>query len=118
MSMHRIRSRVRAGLLALALVLGAGCATMPGGIASSSTPLDGRKYRVLERTAGTDSRVCLFGLLPVTGSNSIRSALESAKRRVSADALIDVTVEGYSQWWILFTRDVTRVEGVGIRFTD
>jgi starvation-inducible outer membrane lipoprotein len=103
-------------LVGLFAFLFAGCATMPGGIAASSTPLEGRKYTVLERTSATSNCIRLLGILPITGSNSTRSAIDKAARRVDGDALIDVTVEGFNQYWILFSRDVTYVEGIGIRF--
>lgn len=95
----------------------AGCATMPGGVAASSTPLEGRSYSILGYTESTDSRFCLFGIIPISRHNSIRDAIRSAAERAHGDALIEVTVEGYRQYWILFSRDVTRVEGIAIRFT-
>lgn len=94
-----------------------GCATTPGGIAPSSTPLEGRSYTVLGYTEATDSRICLFGIIPVSPHNSIRDAIQAAARKVGGDALIEVTAESYTQYWILFSRDITRVEGIGIRFT-
>jgi hypothetical protein len=114
---NRLLSGVKSGILSLGICILAGCATMPGGVAPSSTPLEGRSYVVLGRTAATDSRICLFGLIPISGHNSMRAAIDAAARRVDGDALIDVTVEGYSQFWFFFSRDVTRVEGRGIRFT-
>ena len=94
----------------------AGCATSPGGIAASTTPLEGRKYRNMGKSFGTDSRVYLLGFLPLTGENSIRDAIEESVDARNGDAMINVTVEFYSQWWILFTRFTTRVEGDVIRF--
>ncbi len=100
----------------MVLAMTAGCVHSPGGIAPSTTPLAGREYYVLGDTSGTDSCVWLFGLLPVTGSNTTREALDDALSSKSADALIDVTVESYFQWWILFTRSVTAVHGKAIQF--
>jgi hypothetical protein len=105
------------GGFALACVLLTGCATTPGGIAASSTPLEGRAYVTLGRTAATDSRICLFGIIPISSGNSMRAAVDEAARNKGGDALIDVTVEGSHQYWILFSRDITRVEGIAIRFT-
>jgi hypothetical protein len=104
------------GLVGMGLFLLTGCATSPGGIAASSTPLEGRKYKVLEKTSATSNCVRLLGLIPISGSNNMRSAVDKAARKVGGDALIDVTVEGFNQYWILFSRDVTYVEGIGIRF--
>ena len=39
-------------------------------------------------------------------------------RQRSADALIYITVERYTQYWILFTRHVTSVRGMAIQFDD
>lgn len=108
---------IKLALMGLGMCTLAGCATVPGGVAPSSTPLEGRSYVILGRTAATDSRICLFGIIPVSRHNSLRDAIDSAARRVGGDALIDVTAEGYTQYYILFSRDVTRVEGIGIRFT-
>jgi hypothetical protein len=110
-----MKSQVNAvfcGFMGLGLLLLAGCATSPGGIAASSTPLEGRKYKVLEKTSATSNCVRLLGIIPISGSNNMRSAVD----KVGGDALIDVTVEGFNQYWILFSRDVTYVEGIGIRF--
>jgi hypothetical protein len=115
--MNKLMKAVTIGIVGLVACFVTGCRTAPGGIAPSSTPLEGRSYTVLGYTESTDSRICLFGILPVSNHNSIRDAVEDAQKRVNADALIDVTVEGYSQYYIIFSRDVTRVEGIGIRFT-
>ena len=115
--MSKLIKGITLGLTGLAVCFMAGCATMPGGVAASSTPLEGRSYQILKCTEATSSRICLFGIIPITPHNSIRKAIDAAARREGGDALIEVTVEGYSQYWILFTRDVTRVEGIAIRFT-
>jgi hypothetical protein len=112
-----VRQRIGRILAAGAfLVMVAGCAHIPGGLAPSNTPIEGRKYRILGPVKATDSCVYLFGLIPVSGSNSTREAIRSALMSKDADALIDVTVECYDQWWILFTRRVTAVHGKAIVF--
>ena len=93
-----------------------GCATMPGGIAASTTPLEGRKYSNLGRATETDSRIYLLGIIPVSGANTTRDAIDSAVRSRGGHAMINVSVESYAQWWILFSRFTTRVDGDVIRF--
>ena len=105
-------------LMLTAMVGLAGCAHIPGGVAASNTPLEGKKYRILKPTSATDSRVLLFGIIPVTGSNSTRACLEDAIRNGGGDALIEITVDAYSQNFILFSRDVIAVEGTAIRFVE
>jgi hypothetical protein len=112
---HQLNAMI-CGVVGMGILLFTGCATSPGGIAASSTPLEGRKYKVLEKTSATSNCVRLLGIIPISGSNNMRSAVDKAARKVGGDALIDVTVEGFNQYWILFSRDVTYVEGIGIRF--
>ena len=78
--------------------------------------LEGRKYTILGNTQATDTRVCLFGILPISGANSVRTALNKAAEKAGGDALIDITVESYTHYWILFSSDITKVEGIAIRF--
>lgn len=98
------------------IALLSGCVNSPGGIAPSNIPLDGREYRAVGDVATSSSSIWLFGFLPVSSPNSIRAAMDSAIRQRSADALINITVERYTQFWILFTRHVTSVRGTAIQF--
>jgi hypothetical protein len=113
---HRANLVARVLLPVIAISLLSACMYRPGGIAPSNIPLEGRSYRQVGETAATDSCIRLFGFLPVSGSNTIRQALDAAIQKRSADALIDITVEGYFQFWILFTRTVTAVRGTAIQF--
>ncbi len=102
----------------LLLLLASGCAHTPGGIAASTMPIDGRNYMVLGPAKATSTAVYLFNFLPVSGSSSLRDAKNAAIRSRGADALIDVTAEAYSQFWIIFSKSTIMVEGTAIRFTD
>ena len=86
-------------LVLVALML-AGCAMTPGGVAPSTTPIEGRSYTNLGRTVAKDSRIYLFGILPVSGGNYIRDAFDEAVQAKGGDAMINVTVESFSQFWI------------------
>jgi hypothetical protein len=106
-----------AALLAVGMgLLACGCATTPGGLAASNTPLEGKQYTVGRQVTGKDSLIRLFMFLPVSGSNTIRDALDEAIRAGGGDALIDITVESYDTYWILFSKHTTRVSGKTIRF--
>lgn len=100
----------------LALILLSGCAIIPGGVAPSNTPINGRNYTELGYAKEIDSRTYLLGLLPISGPNTIRDAIQKAIDSKSGDALINITVETYGQYWILWSRVATRVEGNVIRF--
>ena len=107
---------LKLSLLSLLVFLLAGCACIHGGISASITPLNNKPYHTLGYTSATDSRFLLLGIIPLTGSNSTKDALNKAIKKAGADALIDVTVDGYNQWFIILSRVVTKVEGTGIRF--
>lgn len=104
------------GLLLTLLLLASSCAILPAGISDSNTPIGDRSYTVVGRAVETESRIYLLGFIPVTGANHTREAVEDAIDSKRGDALINITVEYYAQWWILFTRYTTRVEGDVIRF--
>ena len=104
--------------ISLMLLLAVGCAHTPGGIAASTVPIDGRDYMILGPAKATSTAVYLFNFLPVSGSSSLRDAKNAAIRSKGADALIDVTAESYSQFWIIFSKSTIMVEGTAIRFTD
>lgn len=114
--MTKILKSLTTVVFLLLLLVIAGCAHMPGGIAPSSTPLQGRKYVDLGATTGTDSVIYLFGLIPLTGSNTTPKALDNAIKSRNGDAMINVTVESYSQWFFIITRTVTTVHGHVIKF--
>jgi len=101
---------------ATGLLLLAGCAHTPGGIAPSNIPIEGRKYKVVGSARATDSVVRLFGIIPLSGSNSIRVPMNDCIRSRQGDAMIGITSESYSQYWILFTRQTIVVQGDVIKF--
>ena len=61
-----------------------------------------------------DQALDLSGLDLVEQARRIARANEDLMR--SADALIDITVENYVQFWILFSRHVTAVRSTAIQF--
>ena len=91
---------------------------MPGGIAPSNIPINGRKYDILGPTHGRGSSVLILGIIRMGGSNFIKDAILIAKKRKKADALIDITVESREFWFVLFTVRTTTVFGTAIRFKN
>lgn len=111
--LHRGSSALAA--LAAALLL-SGCIHQAGGIAPSNVPIEGRRYHVVGEVVASDSAVRLLGILPISGSNNTAQAMRAAMAKEDADALIDISVENYAQYWILFTRHVTSVRATAIKF--
>ncbi|HQR14712.1 MAG TPA: hypothetical protein PKW52_12600 [Nitrospira sp.] len=95
--------------------LTAGCMHHPGGIAPSTKPLAPGGYIELGKVRGQDCVYHLLGLIPVTGGNEMRNAVEDALRtKPLADAMVEVTVDGYFQYFILFSRACTQVYGTAV----
>ncbi len=109
----QVRSWTCAVLLTAAFT--AGCMHHPGGIAPSTKPLAPGGYTELGKVRGQDCVYHLLGLIPVTGGNEMRNAIEDALHtKPLADALVEVTVDGYYQYFILFSRACTQVYGTAV----
>ena len=99
----------------LAATSTAGCMHHPGGIAPSTKPLAPGGYTELGKVRGQDCVYHLLGLIPITGGNEMRHAVEDALHtKPLADALVEVTVDGYYQYFILFSRASTQVYGTAV----
>jgi hypothetical protein len=91
------------------------CIHNPGGIAASSTPIDGRKYDNLGASIGTDRVIYILGI-PVTSSNSLQAARNEAIDNKNGDALINVTASGYLHFYLVFWTYTSSVQGDVIKF--
>jgi hypothetical protein len=102
-------------LVVFAPVLLAGCSYTSGGIAPSTIPLTPGGYTVLKRVHGRDCQVRILGVLPVSGGNETRRAVESAMgQALGATALVNVTSDTFQQFWVLFTRHCTEIFGTAV----
>jgi hypothetical protein len=100
----------------LVLLLLGGCIHQAGGVAPSTKPLTPGTYDVLGDTLGRDCLYNLLMLFPITGSNVTKTAVENAIRHEpGATALINVTVDNFKQYFVVFSRYCTAVHGVGVR---
>jgi hypothetical protein len=109
-----IRFLTVAGLIMLSLFLG-GCIHHPGGVAPSTKPLTPGGYTELGKVDGEDCVYHLFGLIPLTNGNELKDAIADAlRKRPLAEALVEVTVDGYWQYFILFSRACTQVQGIAV----
>ncbi len=103
------------GLLAAAVFLFAGCVHRSGGIAASTKPLDPNGYQELGYVEASDCLVRLLMIIPVTTGNKTRDALaEAFEKARGADALIQVTVDTVSQYWLLWSHTCTEIQGTAV----
>lgn len=92
-----------------------GCAHTSGGIASSTIPLEAGSYRILGEVKGGDCQYKILGIIPVSGGNETHSALEDALSEIpDTTALIQVSSDTYSQYWILWSNHCTQVYGTAV----
>ena len=101
-------------MTALALIALSGCSRYPGGVSPSTVPLAPGGYTVIGRTEASDCKINLLGILPVSGGNQTYQAIESAKRRKNADALIDVSIDRVSKFFVLWTSVCTEVHATAV----
>ncbi len=113
--LNRCWTRSATAAVLWASMLTAGCMHQPGGIAPSTKPLAPNGYTELGHVRGQDCVYHLLGLIPITGGNETRNAIADALHtKILADALVEVTVDGYYQYFVLFSRACTQVYGIAV----
>jgi hypothetical protein len=113
---NRWSARFMAGVVVSAACGIAGCFHHPGGIAPATKPLSQNGYTVLGKVEGRDCVYHIFGIIPVTDGNELREAVADAmKKKPYADAMIEVTVDSYWQFFILYSRGCTQVYGTAVQ---
>ncbi len=91
-----------------------GCVRTPGGVAGSTMPLAPGGYTILGSTSASDCKISLLGILPVSSGNQTYRAVEKAKRKRNADALIDVTIDRVDRYYILWSSVCTEVYATAV----
>ena len=92
-----------------------GCSHTSGGIAASNIPLEPGSYRILGEAKGGDCQYKLLGIIPISGGNQTYSALEDALTDVpNTTALVQISSDTYSQYWILWSNHCTQVHGTAV----
>ena len=106
-------------LIGLCVILGVaalGCFRSPGGVAPSNIPLSQDGYTVLGPVKASDCKYNLLGLIPVSGGNQAADAIKEALGdEPGADAMINITLEGVSKYFILWSQACTDVRGTAVR---
>lgn len=108
----RVRLRVCSALVFCCLGF-TGCAGMPVGITSSTSPVAPGTRGTIP-AYGSDCQFYFLGLIPITHSLNTQAALERAKMMANADVLTDVTIDFVGGYYILFSNNCVRVQGKGI----
>jgi len=92
-----------------------GCARSPGGVASSNIPVAPGSYTVLGSATGSDCKINLLGIIPISGGNDLSDALAEAKSdRPGTDALVEITVDSTSKYFILWSQMCTGVSATAV----
>jgi hypothetical protein len=102
-------------LLPLMCFLVSSCGHISGGVAPSTEPLVPGSYRELGPTQGQDCVYYLLGFIPLSDGNETKDAVADALTKVpGASALVKVSVDTYSQYFIVYSRVCTQVYGVAV----
>ena len=91
----------------------ASCSSRPSSVISSTSPLPAGVRGTVE-TDGTDCAYHFLGIIPVSSSANSAEALKKAKTKVDVDVLTDVTVDHFGGYYILFSNNCVRVNGMGV----
>lgn len=71
---------------------------------------------MIGRVAASDCKVNLFGILPVSGSNTVADAVRNALRKESrADALVELSIDRSSKFSILWSQACTEIHATAVR---
>ena len=83
---------------------------------SQSDQVLSRSYVELGRVSASDCNVNLLGFLPISGSNYVSGAMRSAmNKRSDTDALIDISVDRASKYFILWSQTCTEVRAMAVQ---
>jgi hypothetical protein len=108
--------RVVAAAVAPSLFGATACTRMPGGIAPSNIPLSPGGYTELGPVEAQDCKVNLLLFIPVSGANNLPDAVKRALgRRPGTDALVNITVDRVTKFFILWTQTCTQVFATAVR---
>ena len=114
-----MRSKTRVAAVAvLALFLlgfGLGCSRSPGGVAASNIPLQPGSYTTIGHVTADDCKVNLLGILPISGANYIEDAMNEALQKSGGHALVNISIERVTKFFILWSETCTEVRGTAVR---
>ena len=98
------------------VVLLIGCVHISGGVAPSNIPLAPNSYTELGYVRGIDCVYYLFCIIPLTNGNETKDALADAlQQKPEATALINITADTYSMFFIVFSKTCTQVDGTAVK---
>jgi len=107
---------MRLALLLSSFLFLSGCMHHPIALVPSTKPLAPNGYTVVGTVHGEDCAHYLLGIIPLSNGNELHEAIADAmKKKPMADAMTEVTVDFYWQWWILFSRVCTQVDGTAVQ---
>ena len=104
---------IRSVLACLAAAIAVSACHSPLQIAAANRPI--REAKSLgTRVEGESCQWFLLGVLPVSGGNTVRAAVDAAKRKAGAETLVELTVDERSLWLALIGNHCTLVSGVPV----
>jgi len=110
-----MRKWIAAAAVGAAMMV-AGCGHITGGVSPSNVPLASGSYSELGPVSGSDCVYYLLGLIPLSDGNETITALQDAlAQKPDTSALVNITSDTFSQYFILFSRVCTQVDGVAVK---
>jgi hypothetical protein len=106
------------GIAALSLST-VGCMIYPAGHSVSSVPIeDMEKVDIIGEAEGAATTVYFLLWFPIGSVNPTRDAINDAKTKMNADALIDITVDDHWLWFFVFNFQRKKVHATAVQIED
>jgi hypothetical protein len=85
----------------------------------SSEPIAPGSYEKIGDVSGQDCLWKLLGLLPLSSGNTMQGAMrEALQDKDGTDALVQVTADTFTEFYIIVSRECTQVDGVAVRINN
>jgi len=102
-------------VLSLMCLFISSCGHTTGGVASSTEPLAPGSYKELGWVHGQDCANWILGFIPISNGNETKDAVADAiSKKPGASALVNVSADTYFQFFFVFTRACTQVQGIAV----
>lgn len=99
----------------LAVLLLAGCVSMPLNLSTPPNLQEGRDYTVIGEGEGSSVGIMLFNLIPINQNQRFQKAYEEAVQSKGGDRLINPTIEERWFWAYLLNGYIFKVKGTVVK---
>ena len=101
--------------VSLAVVMLAGCVSMPVNLSTPANLQEGRDYTVLGEGEGSSVGIMLLNIIPINQNQRFQNAYDEAVKSKGGDRLINPTIEEQWFWAYLLNGYIFKVKGTVVK---